>query len=196
MPQGVRKEIAVSVLTVFGVLTTVGVGYLLRHVPAIRDLAVTAEPHIVGLVIYGLAISLVASAARNIRIRDTIILILAATIVWAIFVEAKQISGMVRFLLFCSVATAAVLVARRVFGVAGGWLRVVGGTLVPAIACCLAGLVYYGLARGAGGGPSGAAGMGKDLQAGAVWGFSLGMAVGLGLSVGGEVLRWMSREDS
>lgn len=197
MPQSVRKEIVVSVLTVFGVLSTVGVSYILRHVPALKNMAVAGEPHFVGIVIYGLAISLIASAARTIRIRDTIILILAATIVWAIFVEVRQVFGMVRFLLFASVATSGVLLARRAFGTVAGLARVVAGSLIPALACCLAGLVYYGIAARLGHGLGGAPlSLSRDLPAGAVWGFSLGVAVGLGLSVGGEVLRWMSKEDS
>jgi hypothetical protein len=196
LPRGVRKELVVSLLTVFGVLSTVGVSYLLRHVAVLRNMAVAGEPHYVGLVIYGLAISLIVAAATAIRARDAIVLLLAATVIWVVFVEARQIFGMVRFLVFSAVAGAAVLSARRAFGAAGAWLRVAGGTLVPAAACCVAGLAFYGLAARLGHGPAGSPCSGRDLAAGAVWGLSLGLAVGLGLSAGSEVVRWMSREDS
>jgi hypothetical protein len=197
LPQAVRKELAVSVLTILGVLSTAGVSYLLRHVPALKSMAVSGEPHFVGLVIYGLAVSLVVSAALVMRARDTIILILAATIVWVVFVEVEQVFGMVRFLVFASVATSAVLYAVRSFARARRSVRVLVGSLIPALACSLAGLAYYGLAAGAGTGPAdGAAGASRDLPAGLVWGFSLGVAVGLGLSVGREILKWMSKEGS
>jgi hypothetical protein len=193
----IRKELVVSLLTLCGVLTTVGVSYVLRHVAALKNLAVAGEPHFVGFVVYGLAISLVASAATVVRARDTIILILAAAIAWIVFVEARQILGMVRFLLFTSVATATILLARSRLGSSWTWRRLTLWTLAPAVVCSLAGLAYHGLAAGVGrDAGAAAADLARETAAGALWGFSLGLAVGLGLALGGEILRWMSREGS
>jgi hypothetical protein len=72
------------------------------------------------------------------------------------------------------------------------WRRVAFGALLPAGLCCAAGLAYYGLVAWFG---HAAAGPARELAVGGAWGFSLGLAVGLGLALGSEVLRWMNKED-
>ncbi|MFZ1946764.1 MAG: hypothetical protein WAW06_04400 [bacterium] len=198
MSQPIRKETAIILLTVLGALSTMGVSYALRHIAALQKLAIAGESHFVGFIVYGLAISLVASAATAMRARDTIILILAGAIAWIVFVEARDILGMVRFLLFTSAATATVLLARGRLTRSPAWRRLAFGALVPAVVCAIAGLAYHGLAAGLsrGQGGAGAPDLAREIAAGTLWGFSLGLAVGVGLALGGEVVRWMSREGS
>lgn len=174
-------------------LSTVAVSYLIRHVPALKVLPMAGEAHFVGFVIYGLAISLIASAARVIRRRDTVILLLAATIIWVVFVEVRQISGMFRFLAFASAVTVGVLLGDRLGAGSPRWLRAVGGIFLPGVLCSAAGAAAYGLAALADRVPGRLPGL---LAVGVTSGFALGLAVGLGLWAGGELLRWMSREGS
>jgi hypothetical protein len=190
----IRKELAVSLLTVCGALSTIGISYAVRHIPLLRHAAVAGEAHFVFFVVYGLGISLIAAASTVMRRRDTVIVILAATIAWVVFVEARQLLGMLRFLVFAALATLGVETAGGC-AAAGSkvWARLARGTLYPAGLCLAAGLVYYGLAARFGPGPASAA---RDALVGGVWGFCLGLAVGLGLALGREALRWMSRADS
>jgi len=158
----------------------------------LKHVVVGAEAHFVFFVVYGLAISLIAAASKMIRKRDTVILILAATIAWVIFVETRQLLGMIRFLVFASLATLGVLASDRVLSATKPWRRVAFGALLPAGLCCAAGLAYYGLvARFS----QSATGPARELAVGGAWGFSLGLAVGLGLALGSEALRWMNKED-
>jgi hypothetical protein len=193
LPRAIHKELAVSILTVCGVLSTVGISYLVRRVPVFRHLVVAGETHFVFFVIYGLAISLIASASKVMRKRDTVILLLAATIIWVTFVEARQLLGMIRFLVFASLITLGVLLSDRAWLGSRGLLRVLAGALLPAVLCCAAGFIYYGLVAYFG---HAQMTFSRELAVGSSWGFSLGLAVGLGLAMGGEVLRWMSRESS
>ena len=171
--------------------STVGISYLLRRVPGVRQIVVTRDADFVGFVTYGLAISLIASAARVIRRRDAAILILAATIVWVVFVEVRQIAGMLRFLVLASGITLGVLAADGLAAGRPGRARAVWGILLPGALGGAAGTVYYALAGLSGRVP----GAVPDLVAlGSASGFGLGLAVGLGLWAGGELLRWMNRE--
>jgi hypothetical protein len=188
----IRKELAVSLLTICGVLSTVAVSYAVRRVPVFRHAAVAGEAHFVFFVVYGLAISLVAAASTVIRRRDTVIVILAATIAWVVFVEARQLLGMLRFLVFASLATAGVLAGGRAAPGSKPWHRIARGAALPGGLCCAAGLAYYGLVAYFGHAQAAAA---RELLVGGVWGLSLGLAVGLGLALGREALRWMSRDD-
>ena len=181
-----------SLLTISGALSTIGISYLLRRVPFLKHVVVGAEAHFVFFVVYGLAISLIAAASKQIRRRDTVIVILAATIAWVIFVETRQLLGMIRFLVFTSLATLGVLFSDRAWSGTKPWRRVVSGAILPAGLCCAAGLAYYGLVGRLGHAPTGLA---RELVAGGAWGFSLGLAVGLGLALGSEALRWMNKED-
>jgi hypothetical protein len=179
-------------LTVCAVLSTIGIAYLLRRVPGMKHMVVSREADFVGFVAYGLAISLIASAARVIRRRDTVILLLAATIIWVVFVEVRQISGMFRFLVLASAVTLGVLRAGSLTASAPRSVRAVWGILLPGVLCGAAGTVYCALAALSGRMP----GELPDLLAtAATSGLALGVAVGLGLWAGGELLRWMSREN-
>ena len=186
----VRKELAVIILTVCGVLSTIAISYLLRHLDGLRDLAMADQADFIGFVIYGLAISLIASASREMRARDTAIMILGATIIWGVFIESGDRAGMIRFLLFAAATVYMTRLADRVWGKAAGW-RLLGGAAGPAFACLLLGLGYSAIATKAAG-----TGAPAGLMTGATWGFSLGLAVGLGLSIGGELLKWMSKDGS
>jgi hypothetical protein len=180
-------------LTVCGVLSTIGIAYLLLRFPGIKHAVVTRDADLVGFVTYGLAISLIASAARVIRRRDTVIVILAATIIWVVFVEVGQISGMLRFLVSAAAITLGVLAA---YGLAAGrprWARAVWGILLPGVLCGAAGTLYCALAALAGRMPGALPDL---LAAAATSGLALGLAVGLGLWAGGELLLWMNRDGS
>jgi len=173
--------------TVCGILTTIGVGVLLRRLLPLRNLSVAEEHAFVMFVTYGLAYSLLAAAATVVRRRDAVILILAATIIWGVFVETER-TGMVRFLIFAALVTIGILGSLRVASPTRTSLRIVSGALVPAILCGLGGLIVYGLALG-GRLPAGLSG---SLLGGFVWGFALGVAVGIGVTTGVEVIRWRS----
>lgn len=164
----------------------------MRHVPPLKRVVVAAEVHFVHFVVYGFAISLIAAASKLIRKRDTVILILAATIAWVVFVETRQLLGMTRFLVFASLATAGVLASDRAAPAARLWQRVAAGALLPAGLCCGGGLVYYGLVGRFG---HTASSLGRELVVGGTWGLLLGFAVGLGLALGSEALRWTSKEN-
>jgi hypothetical protein len=181
------------VLTVCGALSTVLVSYLVRRVPFFMHAVITEEARFVSFVTYGLALSLIASTSIVIRKRDTVIIILAATIMWVIFVETRQLLGMIRFLLFASMTTLGVSWADSAWGTPRSGSRILGRAILPGVLCCVAGLAYYGLAARFGPVPGDVR---RELAVGSAWGFSLGLAVGLGISVGSEFVRWMSREDS
>jgi hypothetical protein len=125
------------------------------------------------------------------RGRDTVILILAATIIWGVFVETGGRVRMIRFLLFASGVTYMLRLADRVWAGAATGRRMFGGIASPALVCLLIGLVYFAITARFRGNV-----LPHSLLTGATWGFSLGLAVGLGLSIGGELLKWMSRDGS
>ena len=179
----------VSIPTVCGILTTVGVGLVLRRVFALRSIALTSQEAFIVFIIYGLAFSLVASASRVLRKRDIIILILGAAFVWGMFTGRHAAGERERFLTFAALTTTGVLL--------GGWMasrslpgvRILLGALLPGALCGVGGLVYFGL----GGYPGTLAhGVERPLTAGLYWGFSLGFAVGAGVSVGSEVIEWIA----
>ena len=173
-------------------LSTVAISYLLRHLAAVGDLVVADQADFIGFVIYGLAISLVVAASRSMRARDTAILILGATIIWGVFIETGDRIGMIRFLLFAAATTYVLRLADRVSGGAGRGWRMLAGIAGPALVCLLIGLGYFAVWARAGSGNV----LHRSLITGGTWGFSLGLAVGLGLSVGGELLKWMSKDGS
>jgi hypothetical protein len=181
------------VLTVCGALSTVLVSYLVRRVPFFMHAVIAEGTRFVFFVTYGLALSLIASTSTVIRKRDTVIIILAATITWVVFVETRQLLGMIRFLLFASVTTLGVSLADSVRGPSRTGLRILGRAILPGVLCCVAGLAYYGLVARFGPVPGN---VHRELVAGGAWGFFLGFAVGLGISVGSGLMRWMSREGS
>ncbi|MFH1311776.1 MAG: hypothetical protein ABIJ00_00980 [Candidatus Eisenbacteria bacterium] len=88
----------VSVLTIFGILFTVGIGLMLRRVLPFGSRVIASEGAFVFFIIYGLAFSLLSSATTVIRTRDAVILIFAATIIWGVFLEGDLAVGMIRCL--------------------------------------------------------------------------------------------------
>jgi hypothetical protein len=181
LPRRIPKELRVSVLTVFGVLSTIAVG---RLVLAGEDAFVTFN-------IYGLAFSLMASASTVIRRRDTTILILAATIIWGIFVAKGLASEMIRFILFAALITIGIRmgIGRTVKASRGA--RIGLSTVMGGIFCAVGGLVYYWVGGLLGAPESSVAG---GIAVGLLWGLSLGIAVSVGVASGNEVLDWIARK--
>jgi hypothetical protein len=144
----------------------------------------------VGFTVYGLALSLVVSAATVIRRRDTIILILAATIIWGIFVEDETAPGMIRYLTFAALMTVGILLARRLVSSARVGARIGVGAVLPAALCGVGGLVFHGLAE------RHLTEMmhGGSALGGLTWGLWLGLAVGLGVTIGAELVEWLVRK--
>lgn len=160
-------------------------GYVLRHVSPLRRLVIAGEASFVIFTIYGLAFSLISSASTVIRRRDTTILILAATIIWGIFVEEQVALGMIRYIVFAALIVVGVLASRKGSTGLPGAKRILLGGVVPAVLCGVGGFVYHGLVDWlARSGP----GTGRAMLGGLSWGISLGLAVGLGISIGNEVV--------
>jgi hypothetical protein len=165
----------------------VGIGLVLRHFEWLRSLAASTETEFVVFVSYGLALSLICASSNVMRGRDTIILTLAATLIWGIFVEGHRLL-MLRFLAFAWLILAGLQLSHRLVAASRVGPRVLVGTLLPAAFCGIGGLVYYGV-------------MGfvapLDLQitggltGGLVWGGTLGLAIGLGISAGNGIKRWL-----
>ncbi len=139
-------------------------------------------------VTYGLAYSLIASAATAVRRRDAMIVILASTVFWGIFVESER-GSMARFLIFATLITIGILSALWMTRRNRASLRIVAGAALPALLCGFGGFIIYGFAIGANIPDS----LYGSLSSGFTWGFSLGIAVGLGVTLGVEVLRWRMR---
>jgi hypothetical protein len=185
----IPKELRVIILTIFGILCTIGVGLTLRRIPPLGNFLSIGREAFIIFNIYGHAFSLIAAASTVIRRRDRIILILAATVMWGIFVAEEMALEMVRFILFASLMTVGVRAGRRIIpkSVAGRVLLRAG---LCALICGIGGLAYDGLGSLFGvpefcliGG----------LATALSWGLALGLAVGLGISLGSEVLEWMAK---
>ena len=139
--------------------------------------------------IYGLAFSLIASASTVIRRRDTTILILAATIIWGIFMAGGLTSEMIRFVLFAALITIGLRIGLgRARQVSRG-ARICLSTATGGVLCALGGLLYY-WAGGLLGAPESAVAGGTAV--GVLWGLSLGVAVCVGVSSGNEVVDWIA----
>jgi hypothetical protein len=147
------------------------------------------EESFIVFIIYGLAFSLLVSASRVIRRKDTVILILAATVVWGIFGSAEGAAEMVRFLTLSALTTLGVLLGNWFSRDSSAGTRAVAGTVLPAVLCGIAGLLMYGFGGYLG---PGVALVGRRLIFGFSWGFGLGIAVGLGVFIGSEVVAWMT----
>jgi hypothetical protein len=189
LPRRIPKELRVSLLTVFGVLSTIAVGLVLRRISALNRLVLAGEDAFVTFNIYGLAFALIASASTAIRRRDTTILILAATVIWGIFVAEGLASEMIRFVMFATLITFGVRMGLGWTGSASGGTRIGLSTLLGGTFCALGGLVYYwaGALLGA---PDRAVAGGTAV--GLLWGLSLGVAVSVGVSSGSEVVDWIA----
>jgi hypothetical protein len=191
LPRRIPKEIRVSALTVFGVLSTVGIGLVLRRIPALDRLVLTGQDAFVIFNIYGLAFSLIASASTVMRRRDTTILILAATVMWGVFVAREMSSEMIRFLLFASLITIGLRIARGRAATASSCARIGLSTLMGGVMAGIGGMVYYGLGVLLGAPESATAG---GVAVGLLWGLSLGLAVNLGVASGSEVMDCITAE--
>jgi hypothetical protein len=189
LPRRIPKELRVSLLTVFGVLSTIGIGLVLRHIPALSRLVLAGEDAFVTFNIYGLAFSLIASASIVMRRRDTTILILAATILWGIFMAKGLASEMIRFVIFAALITIGVRVGRAAMVDGARAARIGLSTFVAGVLCALGGLVYYWAGRLVAAPESAVAG---GIAVGLLWGLSLGAAVAVGVTLGNEVLDWMA----
>jgi hypothetical protein len=165
------------------------VGLILRHVLVLRNLVITAEAAFVVFTIYGLAFSLISSGSRVIRRRDTVILILAATIIWGIFVEQQKALGMIRFMTFATLMTVGVSLARSVSSTLGRVARVGIGAALPMVLCGAGGLIYCSLVGWL---RPGVVDVGRGPVFGLSLGLALGLAVGLGVAVGSEVVEWIA----
>jgi hypothetical protein len=82
---------------------------MLRRVLPFGSRVIAGEGAFVFFIVYGLAFSLISSASTVIRTRDAVILILAATIMWGIFLEGHLAVNMIRCL---AVATCIVFAVR------------------------------------------------------------------------------------
>ena len=185
----IPKELKVIILTVFGILCTIGVGLILRRLLPLGNLLNIGREAFIIFNIYGYAFSLIAAASTVIRRRDRIILILAATVMWGIFVAEEMALEMVRFILFASLITVGVRIGRRITAksVAGRVLLRAG---ICALICGIGGLAYHGF--GSLFGVPEYCLMG-GLSTALSWGLALGFAVGLGISLGSEVVEWMAK---
>ena len=174
-----------------GVLSTIGVGLFLRRIPALCSLVLAGEGAFVTFNIYGLAFSLIASASTVMRRRDTTILILAATVIWGIFVAEGLASEMIRFILFASLITIGIRIGTsRPEGVRGG-CRIGYATLLGGALCAAGGMVYYAAGNLLGATSAAVAG---GVAVGFLWGLSLGAAVSIGVCSGAEVVDWIARK--
>jgi hypothetical protein len=163
---------------------------VLRYLLPLGNRLIISREAFVIFNIYGHAFALIAAASTVIRRRDTTILILAATILWGIFVAEEMAMEMVRFLAFsCLIAVGIRIGLMRMAGCPGS-RRVVLASLLTGGLCGIGGLVYH-----VAGNLLGSAGYGLMGSSGVAicWGFALGFAVALGISLGTEVVEWMTR---
>lgn len=151
---------------------------------------ITGEEAFVVFTTYGLAFSLIASASIVIRSRDTIILILAATVIWGVFVESNKNLGMVRYITFAALITVGVAVGRRLSAYRPAAVRVAVTAAAPAALCGAGGLLYYGLL---GAFRPAVVDLGRGWAFGLSWGLSLGLAVGFGVAAGCEIVECIVR---
>lgn len=178
-------------LTVFGVFSTVGIGLLLHRIPTLSRLVLAGEDAFVTFNIYGLAFSLIASASTVIRRRDTTILVLAATVMWGIFVAEGLASEMIRFILFAALITIGVRMGIGRGSDTSSGSQIGLSTALGGAFCAIGGLLYYGAGRLLGAPGNAIAG---GVAVGLLWGLSLGAAVSLGVSSGNEVVDWIARK--
>lgn len=191
MARRIPDELKVCILTVFGAVSTLIIALILGYSASFRALALAGERDFALFVTYGLAFSLLVAASRYLKARDAAILILVASVIWGVVVERPGPYGMVRFLLFASGAAIGFDRAVKVGRNASGAGRFVLRVIYPMFYCGIAGIVYHLVA----GDLSGTLGEIARIGAvGLVWGLCLGFAVGLGLSIGREVINWVAEK--
>jgi hypothetical protein len=183
----IPDELKVCILTVFGAVSTLVMAFVLNRSALFCGLALAGERDFALFVTYGLAFSLLVASSRYLKARDAAILTLGASVIWGLAVERPGPYGMVRFLLLASGAVIgfdrAVSLGRKTSAVRRFALRV----LFPTFYCGIGGIVYHLVA----GDLSGSlAEISRGGAVGLIWGLCLGFAVGLGLSIGREVINW------
>lgn len=191
MARRIPDELKVCILTVFGAASTLVMAFILSRSALFCGLALAGERDFTLFVTYGLAFSLLVASSRYLRARDAAVLILGASVIWGLAVERPGPYGMVRFLLLASGAAigfdSAVSLGRKASTVRGFALRV----LFPTLYCGISGIVYHLVA----GDLSGTlAEISRGAAVGLIWGLCLGFAVGLGLSIGREVIDWTAEK--
>jgi hypothetical protein len=187
----IPDELKVCVLTVFGAASTLIMAVILSRSTSFRELALAGERDFALFVTYGLAFSLLVAASRYLKAKDAAILILLASVIWGVVVERPGPYGMVRFLLFASGAAIgfdrAVKLGRNSSAARRFALRII----LPVFYCGIAGVVYHLVAGDLSGSLAEIARAGV---VGLIWGVCLGFAVGLGLSIGREVINWVAEK--
>jgi hypothetical protein len=187
----IPDELKVCILTVFGAVSILIIALLLSRSASFRELVLAGERDFALFVTYGLAFSLLVAASRYLRARDAAILILVASVIWGVVVERPGPYGMVRFLLFASGAAIGFDRAVKLGRNASRGQRFALRVLIPMIYCGLGGVVYHLVAGDLSGSFSEISRIGV---VGLIWGVCLGLAVGLGLSVGREVINWVAEK--
>ena len=189
MIRRIPDELKVCILTVFGAVSTLIMAVVLSRSTSFRELALAGERDFALFVTYGLAFSLLVAASRYLKARDAAILILLASVIWGVLVERPGPYGMVRFLLLASGAAIgfdrAVKLGRNMSAGRRFALRVI----LPTFYCGIAGIVYHLVAGDLSGSLAEITRIGA---VGLIWGLCLGFAVGLGLSIGREVINWVA----
>lgn len=189
MARRIPDEFKVCILTVFGAVSTLIIAVILSRSISFRELALAGERDFVLFVTYGLAFSLLVAASRYLKARDAAILILLASIIWGVVVERPGPYGMVRFLLFASGAAIGFDRAVKLGRNASAGKRFALRVILPMFYCGLAGVVYHLVAGDLSGSLAEISRIGA---VGLIWGLCLGFAVGLGLSIGREVINWVA----
>jgi hypothetical protein len=165
---------------------------VLRYLPPVGKRLILSREAFVIFNIYGHAFALIAAASTVIRRRDTTILILAATIMWGIFLAKELAMEMVRFLAFSALIIVGIRIGLVRRAGRPGLRRVLLTSLLTGALCGAGGLVYHAVARLVGSADYGLMG---SFGVALCWGFALGFAVSLGVSIGNEVVEWMMRRD-
>lgn len=185
----IPDELKVCMLTVFGAVSTLIIALVLSRSSSFRELALAGERDFALFVTYGLAFSLLVAASRYLKARDAAILILLASVIWGVVVERPGPYGMVRFLLFASGAAIGFDRAAKLGRNASAAKRFALRVILPTFYCGIAGIVYHLVAGDLSGSLAEISRIGA---VGLIWGLCLGFAVGLGLSIGREVINWVA----
>ncbi len=182
--ESTSKEVRILIPTLSGMVITSVVAFALRR-SFLSNLGISQEREFSSLVVLGFAFSLISAVSFVLRKRDTLITILTGTILWVTFVENVEAVGAIRFILFSFVTVFSLGIAERLTGSTRFVFKILVATILTASLCGLSGIVFY---LGAGKG-----GLLSKLQPslGFLWGLLLGGSVGLGVSLGREVIKWV-----
>lgn len=151
-------------------------------------LSVSQEQAVSALVVLGFALSLVGAATLALSKRDTIILILTGAILWSVFVEKAGAFGLIRFIVFSLTIVTSLTISQALVGKSRTVVRLVWGAVSTGIVCGLASFVLVLFVK-----EKGLVLPMDDAGSGLIWGVLLGGSVGLGVSLGQEITRWLER---